>query len=295
MRIRERLAGGGPCFSFEFFPPGDRAGELELLRAIDELLPLGPDFVSITYGAGGSRRERTVDLARRLAGMGLEVMAHLAGLGHTADEIREILDALHRAGIENVLALRGDPPRDGARPGGDFAHAADLVRFLRGQGYGFCLGGACYPEGHLEAPSREEDLRRFAEKLGAGLDFAITQLFFDNAFYFDFVARCRAAGIGAPIVPGIMPLTNYEQVERFTRRCGATIPRRLQLAAERHRDDPAAVAALGIAHAREQCEDLLARGAPGIHFYTLNRSPATRLVLAGLRGVGEERPGAAPP
>jgi methylenetetrahydrofolate reductase (NADPH) len=295
MRIRDRLAGGGPCFSFEFFPPRDREGELQLLRAIDELLPLGPDFVSITYGAGGSSRERTVELARRLsADLGLEVMAHLAGLGHTAGEIRGTLADLRRAGIENVLALRGDPPRDGALPPGDFPHASDLVRFLRGEGYGFCLGGACYPEGHLESPSREEDLRRFAEKVEAGLDFAVTQLFFDNAFYFDFVARCRAAGIRAPIVPGIMPLTNYEQVERFTRQCGATIPRRLQLAVERHRDDPRAVAALGIAHAREQCEDLLARGAPGIHFYTLNRSPAARLLLAGIRAGGERRAEAEP-
>ncbi len=288
MRIRDRLSGSNPCFSFEFFPPKDRTGEAQLLRAIDELLPLGPDFVSITYGAGGSTRTRTVSLARRLsADLGLEVMAHLTCVGHSSDELREILTDFEEAGIENVLALRGDPPRGAAAfapaPGG-FRYASELVRFIHAEGYRFSVGGACYPEGHLEAPSREEDLRHLAEKVEAGLDFAITQLFFDNAFYFDFLERSRRAGIGVPVVPGIMPLTNYEQVERFTRECGATIPRRLQLAAERHRDDPRAVEALGIAHAIEQCEELLARGAPGIHFYTLNRSPATRMVLAAIRG-----------
>jgi methylenetetrahydrofolate reductase (NADPH) len=292
MRIRDRLFGSEPCFSFEFFPPRDREGEAQLLRANDELLPLDPDFVSITYGPAGSTRVRTVDLARRLsADLGLEVMAHLTCVGHTADELREVLADLEEAGIENVLALRGDPPRGQATftptPGG-FAHASDLVRFIRAEGFRFCLGGACYPEGHLEAPSREADLRHLKEKVAAGLDYAITQLFFDNAFYFDFVERCRRAGIHVPIVPGIMPLTNYDQVERFTRGCGATIPRRLQLEAERHRDDPAAVARIGIAHAVAQCEELLARGAPGIHFYTLNRSPAARLTLSALRGIAPE-------
>lgn len=294
MRIRDRLFRSEPCFSFEFFPPKNREGEAQLLRSIDDLLPLGPDFVSITYGAAGSSRDRTVALARRLsADLGLEVMAHLTCVGHDAGELREILADLEKAGIENILALRGDPPVGAASfvpvPGG-FGHAVELVRFIRAEGFRLCVGGACYPEGHLEAASREEDLKHLADKIAGGLDFAITQLFFDNAFYFDFVERCRRAGIRIPIVPGIMPLTNYDQVERFTRKCGATIPRRLQLDAERLQDDPAAVARLGVTHAIGQCEELLARGVPGIHFYTLNRSPATRQVLSALRAIRHSAP-----
>jgi methylenetetrahydrofolate reductase (NADPH) len=189
--------------------------------------------------------------------------------------------------MENVLALRGDPPATPADspppPIGAFRYASELVRFIRRRGYGFCLGGAAYPEGHPECRDRELDLVHLKAKADQGLDFLITQLFFDNAFYFDFVRRARRARIRLPIVPGIMPITNIEQITRFTRLCGATIPMRLALELEKQRNDPEAVLQLGVSHATLQCLDLLEQGAPGIHFYTLNRSRATRMILATLR------------
>lgn len=290
MRIRDRLFGNEPCFSFEFFPPKTDEGVAALFRAVEDLVPLEPGFVSVTYGAGGSTRGRTVELARRIKEeVGVEVMVHLTCAGHTREEIAALIAEVRSAGLENVLALRGDPPKGEQRfhptPGG-FHHASELVAFIRQEGHSLCLGGAGYPEGHLECASREDDLQHLKEKVAAGLDFVITQLFFDNAFYFDFVERCRRAGIHVPIVPGIMPLTNYDQVERFTRLCGTTIPRRLQLQAERHRDDPEAITQLGTAHATVQCMELLARGVPGIHFFTLNRSPATRMIVTALRSRG---------
>jgi len=288
MRISERLRAGAPCFSFEFFPPKTDEGVDNLFEAVRELAALEPGFVSVTYGAGGSTRQRTLETVTRIKSeTGVEAMAHVACIGHTRGEVREILERLHEAGLENVLCLRGDPPRDQpfhhATVDG-FRFASELVAFVRASGWRFTVGGACYPEGHIENPSREDDLRALKTKVDSGLDFLITQLFFDNAFYFDFVSRARAAGIELPIVPGIMPITNFDQIERFTRMCGATIPIRLRLEMERRRDDPEAILQLGVAHATVQCVELLARGAPGIHFYTLNRSRATRMILTALRG-----------
>jgi methylenetetrahydrofolate reductase (NADPH) len=197
-----------------------------------------------------------------------------------------LLDRLAASRIENVLALRGDPPageRTFTPPPGGFQYASELVGFIRERDYTFCLGGAAYPEGHVETVSRDDDMRHLKAKVDAGLDFVITQLFFDNAFYFDFVERARRVGINVPIVPGIMPITNYEQVQRFTRMCGATVPMRLGLQLEKVKDDPEAVMQLGVAHATVQCMELLARGVPGIHFYTLNKSPATRMIVSALR------------
>jgi methylenetetrahydrofolate reductase (NADPH) len=286
MKIRNRLNPSRPCFSFEFFPPKTEQGVKSLLATLEDLAELAPGFVSVTYGAGGSTRDRTVELVTEIKARNrIETMAHLTCVGHTADELKQILDRYAAARIENVLVLRGDPP-EGQRsflptPGG-FRYACDLVEFIRQYDYPFCLGGAAYPEGHIETPSRDEDLRNLKAKVDAGLDFVITQLFFDNAFYFDFVERARRVGINVPIVPGIMPITNFEQVSRFTRLCGATVPMRLALALEKVKDDPAAVMQLGVAHATVQCMELLSRGVPGIHFYTLNKSPATRMILSAL-------------
>jgi methylenetetrahydrofolate reductase (NADPH) len=287
MRIPERLRAAAPCFSFEFFPPKTDDGVANLFEALRELAPLEPGFVSVTYGAGGSTRARTVETVTRIKSeTGIEPMAHLACLGHTRGEITEVLDRVAEAGIDNVLCLRGDPPRDlpfyHATTDG-FRFASELVRFVKGGSWRFSLGAACYPEGHIENPSRDDDLGALKIKVESGVEFLITQLFFDNAFYFDFVARARAAGITIPIVPGIMPITNFEQIERFTRMCGATIPMRLRLELERRKEDPEAILQLGVAHATVQCMELLARGAPGIHFYTLNRSRASRMILAALR------------
>ncbi len=243
--------------------------------------------MSVTYGAGGSTRQRTLDLVSRIKReTGIEAMAHLTCVGHSRGELREILERWRAAGLENVLALRGDPPRDAAsfQPAPDgFAHASELAAFIRAEGFDFTLGGACYPEGHLEAESREIDLDHLKRKLDAGVQFLITQLFYDNAFYFHFVERARAAGITVPIVPGIMPLTTFEQIDRITRMCGATVPMRLRLALEKRQTDPKAVLELGVAHATVQCVELLAAGAPGIHFYTLNRSHASRMIVTALK------------
>jgi methylenetetrahydrofolate reductase (NADPH) len=295
MRIAERLHSPSPCFSFEFFPPKTDAGVVSLFDTLRELKELEPDFVSVTYGAGGSTQQRTTEIVSRIKrDVGIEAMAHLTCVGHGEADLSVVLDQLHGAGVENVLALRGDPPRDDkGLPGafepvpGGFRYASELVRFIRagrqGGRWPFCLGGACYPEGHMECPAREDDLRHLVQKVEAGAEFLITQLFFDNAFYFDFVQRAQAARIRVPIVPGIMPITNFEQIDRFTRLCGATIPMRLRLQLERYQHDPDAILQLGVAHATVQCMELLERGAPGIHFYTLNRSRATRMIMLALR------------
>jgi methylenetetrahydrofolate reductase (NADPH) len=290
MKIRNRLNPSNPCFSFEFFPPKTPEGVDKLLATLEDLKSLEPGFVSVTYGAGGSTRSTTLQLVEQIRKMiGLEAMAHLTCVGHSKDELGAILDELKAQKVENVLVLRGDPPQ-GAKtfvptPGG-FRYASELVEFIREREYPFCLGGACYPEGHVETASRDSDLKHLKRKVDAGLDFVITQLFFDNAFYFDFVERARRVGINVPIVPGIMPITNFEQLNRFVRMCGTTVPMRLALALEKVKDDPEAVTQLGVAHATVQCMELLNRGVPGIHFYTLNRSPATRMIVSALRARG---------
>jgi len=287
MKIRYRLNPSDPCFSFEFFPPKTDQGFNDLFQTIEDLAPLEPGFVSVTYGAGGSTRDRTVELVTKIKQeTRLEPMAHLSCVGHTKDALQSILDRIGAAGIQNVLALRGDPPKGEKvftpTPGG-FRYASELVAFIRERDLPFCLGGACYPEGHVENPSKELDLKHLKAKVDAGLDFLITQLFFDNAFYFDFVERARRVGINVPVVPGIMPITSYEQINRFVRMCGVTVPMRLALQLEKVKDDPMAVMQLGVAHATVQCIELLNRGVPGIHFYTLNKSPATRMIVSALR------------
>jgi len=288
VKIRNRLNPSKPCFSFEFFPPKTAEGEKNLWSTLEDLKPLEPGFVSVTYGAGGSTRDRTVGLVTQIKQRtGIEAMAHLTCVGHTREELIGVLDTLRDAKIENVLALRGDPPKGETayQPvAGGLRYANELVELIREREYPFCLGSACYPEGHLETASREKDLEHLKLKVDAGLDFLITQLFFDNAFYFDFLERARRAGINVPIVPGIMPITNYEQVGRFIRLCGTTLPMRLQLQLEKVKDDPEAIMQLGVAHATVQCVELLARGVPGIHFYTLNKSPATRMIVSALKG-----------
>ena len=289
MKIRNRLNPSKPCFSFEFFPPRTPEGEANLWATLEDLRALEPGFVSVTYGAGGSSRDKTVELVTHIKERtGIETMAHLTCVGHTRDELKHVLDTLAAARLENVLPLRGDPPAGQKSfepvPGG-FRWASELVEFIRSE-WDFCLGAAGYPEGHVETPSRDQDLKNLKTKVDAGCDFVITQLFFDNAFYFDFVERARRVGVNVPIVPGIMPITNYEQLGRFVRLCGATVPMRLQLELEKVKDDPQAVAALGVAHATVQCMELLARGVPGIHFYTLNKSPATRMIVSALRNRG---------
>ena len=275
-------------FSFEFFPPKTEAGEQALERTIRELAELAPAFVSVTYGAGGSTRAKTVDLVQWIEREArLTAMAHLTCVGASQDEIGGVLDRLVEGGIENVMALRGDPPAGQQafqRTAGGFGYACDLVSFIRKRyGRKVCLGGAGSPEGHVECRDLDQDIAHLKTKVDAGLDFVVTQLFFDNRVYFDFVARARAAGIQVPIVPGLMPIRTVAGIERMTALSGASIPPALRVELERCRNDDAAVAALGIAQTTAQAVELLHGGAPGIHFYTLNQSPATRIILTALK------------
>jgi methylenetetrahydrofolate reductase (NADPH) len=286
MRIDDIIASDGPVFSFEFFPPKTPAGERNLESALEELRTLEPSFVSVTYGAGGSTREKTIGIVKRIREeYGLEAMAHFTCVGATVPQLRSTLDEMHAAGIDNVLALRGDPPagqEDWIATEGGLEYSRELVELIAAD-YPFAIGAACFPETHIHAESPEADLRHLGEKVGAGVDFLITQLFFDNALYFDFLARARAAGVDVPIIPGIMPITQVGQVERMAKMCGTSIPEGLRRELHARGEHPEAVLDFGVAYATLQCSELLAAGAPGIHFYTLNRSPATRAILSALK------------
>ena len=288
-RIDEILkTNGRPSFSFEFFPPKTEAGEQNLYAALEDLAKLDPTFVSVTYGAGGSteQKRKTIDIVSRLReDFGLEAMAHFTCVGATVEELHDTLALMRSRGIDNVLALRGDPPigqDEWIATEGGLEYSSQLVELIR-EHYPFAVGAACFPETHIHATSAEDDLRHLKAKVDAGTQFLITQLFFDNAYYFDFVRRAREIGITVPIIPGILPITKFGQTKKMTEMCGSVIPADLYRELEQRADDEEAVAAYGVAYCALQCADLLANGAPGIHFYTLNRSPATRAILSALR------------
>ena len=286
MKIRTLFDTHPQTFSFEFFPPKTAEESEALFDRARELQQLGVSFCSVTYGAGGSTRKNTIDLVCRFqAELGLIGMAHLTCVGHSQTELGDILVELQDRGVENLMCLRGDPPRGETAftPAPDgFAHAAELVALARRSG-DFCIGVAGYPEAHPESVAALQDLQYLKAKVDCGVDFVTTQLFFDAQDYFDFVARARQLGIRQRIIPGIMPILNYRQIVRFTRMCGASIPLVLQERLEPVAEDSAAVLEIGVDWAWQQCEALLAGGAPGIHFYTLNRSRATQLIFERLR------------
>lgn len=279
MRIDERLAAGGePVVSFEFMPPRSVEAELGLWRTVEQLRTLQPAFVSVTYGAGGSTRELTLAIVRRLAREArLEAMPHLTCVGATRDELRALLAEVAAHGADNVLALRGDRPAGGSSATGELRSAAELAALAR-DAADLCVVGACYPE--------HDDLDYVRAKVDAGVSVLITQLFFDNADYVRFVERLRAAGIDVPVLPGIIPVTSAGQLERVTALCGASVPERLRREVDARAHDPAAVAQLGVAYATAQCAELLDAGAPGLHLYTFNRSPAALSIVSALRADG---------
>ncbi len=287
MRIRDLLDKKQPSLSFEFFPPKNDIGFWDLYKTIESLKPLAPTYVSVTYGAGGSTREKTRDLVARIkSDIGIESMAHLTCVGATRDELGKVVDELKDRGITNILPLRGDPPEGTDRfvaTEGGFSHANELAAFIRERHADLCLAGACYPERHPEAPNAKTDLDNLKRKVDAGVDFLITQLFFDNDAFFAFRDRAEAAGITLPIVAGIMPILGVKQVKRFTQMCGASIPKRLLKRIEAVEDDAEAVRHIGMYHTTQQCLELLAQGVAGIHFYTLNRSTATRAIYQLIR------------
>jgi methylenetetrahydrofolate reductase (NADPH) len=284
--MRDLLAGGERSFSFEFFPPKDETGEAQLWAAIEALEPYRPTFVSVTYGAGGSTRDKTIGITSRIArDTSLTPVAHLTCVGHTRAELETILDAYAGEGIEHVMLLRGDPS-DGPRAAwtptdGGLTYAVELVELARSRG-DFRIGVAAFPEGHPTADSRDADADVLVAKARAGAEFAVTQMFFRASDYFDLVERVGARGVDLPILPGIMPILNLNAIRRQSELIGTEVPADVVARISAHEGDPAAMRAEGIALAAELCEELLAGGAPGLHFYTLNRSKATLEIFAAL-------------
>ncbi len=280
MKINEILK-TGPSFSFEFFPPRDEKMEGVLAQTLRDLEPLQPSYVSVTYGAGGTTRERTHDLVVAINGdTSMTAMAHLTCAAHTRTELVDIVARYREAGIDNILALGGDPPKDLDLPPGELHYAVELVELIREVG-DFSVGVAAHPEPHPRSPNRESDRRHTAEKLRAA-DFAITQFFFDPAHYFDLVESLRALGVDKPVIAGIMPVTSLASIKRMAEMQGSEFPQWLAEKLHAVGDDPAAVRAVGISEATRLCAALLEGGAPGLHFYTLNRSTATREIYENL-------------
>ena len=287
MKVIEALQKGRPTLSFEFFPPKTREQEGHLFTVLGELKGLNPDFASVTYGALGTTREKTFYWVKEIKErFQIEPVAHLTCVAANRESIRQQLEELATMKIENILALRGDPPEGEERfipPAEGFAYARDLVAFIKSRKPGFCLGVAGYPEGHREAPSLDRDTEYLKEKVGAGADYVITQLFFDNRFFFDFLARCDKAGIRVPIIPGIMPITSLKQLKKMTDICGATIPEKLMERMEKASADKKAIVQLGIEQAVSQCQELLEAEVPGLHFFVMNQSGPILGILSELR------------
>ena len=284
MRIKEILD-SKRTISCEFFPPKTADGMDAVFRAVDRLQPFNPDFVSVTYGAGGSTRGFTEEIVTRIKSEArLEVMAHQTCVGQTQEEVHDSLARLEAAGIENVIALRGDLPQGdnvGAPSGGGFGHASDLIEHIKGN-FNFGVAAACYPEGHTESVDLDADMEHTKLRVSQGADFLITQLFYDNNHYFDFVERARKSGINVPILPGVLPILTASQVRRFTALCGAKIPPEVDSQLDKFGEDDDAVRDLGVEHATRQVRELWAAGVPGIHFYVLNRSYSVSKILANL-------------
>lgn len=287
MKIKEIL-NKKRLISFEFFPPKTPEGEIELFNNIKSLEAVNPDFVSVTYGAGGSTREKTQNISKKIHDdEKLSVMSHLTCVGHTKAELHDILAQYKKEGIDNILALRGDMPQnlDAKELKSDFTYAHELVSFIKSEfGDYFSVGCAAFPELHPESPNMDWEMRYYKEKVEKGVDFSITQLFFNNEYYYRFLDKSQNEGVNIPVIPGIMPITNFKQIKKFASMCQATIPDTLVRKMEEYEDDNDAVEKIGIEYAVEQCKDLLRNGVPGLHFYTLNKSKATMKIYNEIKG-----------
>jgi methylenetetrahydrofolate reductase (NADH) len=288
MKVIDALKKDSPTLSFEFFPPKDEEQEKNLYTVLSRLKEFNPDFVSVTYGALGTSREKTFRWVKEIKEKyQIEPVAHLTCVAATKESISEQIEELCRMGTKNILALRGDPPAgvsDFSPPAGGFKYAKDLMDYIRKNKPEICLGGAGFPEGHKDSKSLEKDIHHLKEKIKAGAQFIITQLFFDNRFYFDFVERCKKEGINVPIIPGIMPITSLKQVKKMTEMCGSTIPAELLKRLEESSD----VEKTGIDQTVSQCRELIKRGVPGIHFFVLNKSGPISKILSELK-LGRQR------
>lgn len=284
MQVIEALLQGQPALSFEFFPPKTPEQEKRLFAVIAQLNKFDPDYVSVTYGALGTSREKTFFWVKEIKEkFGIEPVAHLTCIAASKSSLLDQIHALDKMGIENILALRGDPPEGIKKfvpPPDGFRFAKDLVAFIKQRAPHFCLGVAGYPEKHPESPGFEEDIAYLKQKVDAGADYIVTQLFFDNKHYFDFVERCRKAGIRSPIIPGIMPITSYKLLKKMTRICGATLPPRLLSNLEQHRNNPMAVRKIGVEQAAKQCRELQKAKVPGLHFFVMNQAGPITEVLS---------------
>lgn len=286
MKIKDILARGEKTYSFEFFPPKNYNSILELGINVGQLMRLSPSFVSVTYGAGGSTQEASFNLIDYLNNkIGLVTMAHYTCVNATREAVVQDLDFFHEKNIENLILLRGDPPKGETKfnnASGDFHFASDLIEFTAKQDR-FCIATAGYPEAHPESESLDSDIERLKQKVDKGADFVVTQLFFDNACYFDFVNRARKAGVTVPIIPGIMPITTFKQIKKFTNMFATKIPDGLIQKLENNQNDLAKTYKIGVKFAIRQCRELIVNGAPGLHFYTLNKSRATVDIFSSIK------------
>ena len=286
MKIKDLFTSGEKSFSFEFFPPKNYTSILELGINVGQLMKLSPSFISVTYGAGGSTQDASFNLIDYINNkIGLVTMAHYTCVNATKEKVAQDLDFFQEKNIENLILLRGDPPKGETKfnnEGSDFHFASDLIEFVAKQDR-FCIAAAGYPESHPESASVDKDIENLKYKVDKGADFVVTQLFFDNNSYFDFVERARNAGITIPIVPGIMPITNFKQIKKFTQMCGAKIPELLVEKLEPFQNDFTKTYAIGVEFAINQCRELLDKGAPGLHFYTLNKSRATVDIFSSIK------------
>ncbi len=284
MNIKDLLSRDRVTFSCEIFPPKKEEGFHGVLQVADSICDLGADFVSVTYGAGGGTSKKTVEIASHIQNVRhTPALAHLTCCGSSKEQIRERLGEMKANGIQNILALRGDKPKD-FTGGGDYTYAVELIRDIRAQG-DFCIGGACYPEGHVECDHKEKDIGFLKEKVEAGCDFLTTQMFFDNNVYYNFLYRTLAAGISVPIIPGIMPVINARQIKRSCELSGTVLPPRFKAIADRFSDDSQAMEQAGVAYATEQIIDLIANGVRYIHLYTMNRPETAAKILGNLSHI----------